>query len=122
MDVCVQFGRVERLPKGFFRISQPEDGMPATVQRTVIVSNEQGLHMRPADLLVRAAARFQSQIEIEKDGHSVDCKSIMGILTLGAAQGVSLRLSATGVDAEEALKCLAELFADGFNESDTEVA
>jgi len=105
-----------------FRISQSEDGMPVTVQRTVIVSNEQGLHMRPADLLVRAAGRFQCQIEIEKDGHSVDCKSIMGILTLGAAQGVSLRLSATGVDAEKALECLAALFADGFNESDAEVA
>jgi phosphocarrier protein HPr len=96
--------------------------MLATVRRTVIVSNEQGLHMRPADLLVRAAGRFQCQIEIEKDGHSVDCKSIMGLLTLGAAQGVSLTLSATGVDAEEALKCLAELFAEGFNESDSEVA
>lgn len=46
----------------------------------------------------------------------------MGILTLGAAQGVSLTLSATGIDAEEALHCIAELFADGFNESDTEVA
>lgn len=96
--------------------------MSATVHRTVIVSNEQGLHMRPADLLVRAAARFHCQIEIEKDGHSVDCKSIMGILTLGASQGVSLRLTATGDDAEEALKCIAELFAAGFNESDSEVA
>ncbi len=95
--------------------------MPATICRTVIVSNEQGLHMRPADLLVRAAARFQSRIEIEKDGHSVDCRSIMGILTLGAAQGVTLKLSATGVDAEEALACLSELFAVGFNESDSEV-
>ncbi len=96
--------------------------MSAAVHRTVIVSNEQGLHMRPADLLVRAAARFQCQIEIEKDGHSVDCRSIMGILTLGAVQGVSLKVSATGADAEEALKCIAELFAAGFNESDTEVA
>ncbi len=96
--------------------------MPATVHRTVIVCNEQGLHLRPADLLVRAAARFQCQIEIEKDGHSVDCRSIMGILTLGAVQGVSLKLSATGTDAQEALNCLAELFAVGFNESDSEVA
>jgi len=33
-----------------------------------------------------------------------------------------LTLSATGIDAEEALQCLAGLFADGFNESDSEVA
>ncbi len=96
--------------------------MLATVQRTVIVTNEQGLHMRPADLLVRAAARFQCQIEIEKEGHAVDCRSIMGILTLGAVQGVSLKLTATGADANEALNCIAALFANGFNESDSEVA
>lgn len=72
--------------------------------------------MRPADLIVRAANRFQSQIEISKDGHFVDCKSIMGILTLGAGQGVQLQLRAVGSDAEQAIECLAELFAQGFND------
>ncbi len=93
-----------------------------TLQRHVTVINQQGLHFRPADLLVRAANRFQSQIEIEKDGQSVDCRSIMGILTLGAAQGVQLCLRATGVDAAEALNSLVELFDQGFNESDSEVS
>ncbi len=92
-----------------------------TLHCQVTVINEQGLHFRPADLLVRAANRFQSQIEIEKDGQSVDCRSIMGILTLGAAQGVQLSLRATGSDAAEALASLVELFARGFNESDSEV-
>jgi phosphocarrier protein HPr len=92
-----------------------------TLQRQVTVINQQGLHFRPADLLVRAANRFQSQIEIVKDGQSVDCRSIMGILTLGAAQGVQLYLRATGEDAEEALASLVELFAQGFDESDSEV-
>lgn len=70
---------------------------------------------------MRAAKRYQAHIEIEKDGQSVDCRSIMGILTLGAAQGVQLWLRATGEDAEEALTSLVELFAQGFNDSDSEV-
>ena len=76
--------------------------------------------MRPADLLSRAAGKFQSRIEIEKDGQAVDCKSIMSILTLGARQGSSLRIKAVGTDAQEAVDVLAELFETGFNESDSE--
>ncbi len=78
--------------------------------------------MRPADMLSRAAGRFQSQIEIEKDGHTIDCKSIMSILTLGARQGTQLNLRAQGIDAQEAMDALCELFDQGFDESDSEVA
>lgn len=96
--------------------------MSASVIRTVIVINEAGVHLRPADLIVRAANRFQCQIEIEKDGLSVDGRSIMGILTLGAVQGAQVQLRASGADAEQAVECLAELFAQGFNESEPGVA
>ncbi len=78
--------------------------------------------MRPADLLSRAAGRFQSQIEIEKDGQAIDCKSIMSILTLGARQGTQLNLRASGVDAQEAVDVLSKLFDVGFDESDSGVA
>lgn len=90
-------------------------------QRTVVVQNQLGLHMRPADVLVRTASRFQSQIEIEKEGQTVDCKSILGILTLAAQQGCELKLSANGADAEEAVAVLSDLFARGFHESSSEV-
>jgi phosphocarrier protein NPr/phosphocarrier protein len=96
--------------------------MSATVEKVVTVSNAQGLHMRPADLLSRAAGRFQCQIEIEKDGQAIDCKSIMSILTLGARQGAQLNLRACGVDAQEAVDVLSVLFEQGFDESDSEVA
>jgi phosphocarrier protein HPr len=93
-----------------------------TSSQTVTVLNRLGLHMRPADLLVRTANRFQSQIEIEKDGQAVDCKSILGILTLAAVQGTQLNLRAQGNDAAEAVQALSELFAQSFHESDSEVA
>lgn len=93
-----------------------------TSSQTVIVLNRLGLHMRPADMLVRTASRYQSHIEIEKDGQAVDCKSILGILTLAAAQGTQLHLRANGVDAAEAVQALSELFAQSFHETDSEVA
>ena len=85
------------------------------------VINPMGIHMRPADKLSRVAGRFESQIEIEKDGQSIDCKSIMSILTLGARQGTRLQIRASGVDAQQAVEVLSELFDKGFDESDSEV-
>ena len=96
--------------------------MSATVEKVVTVCNPLGIHMRPADLLARAAAQFESLIEIEKDGQSIDCKSIMSILTLGAQQGTELRLRAQGPDADAAVKALADLIDSGFDETDSEVA
>ncbi|GAF98905.1 unnamed protein product, partial [marine sediment metagenome] len=71
--------------------------------RTVTVRNPQGLHARPADLLVRTASKYQSTILIGKDGELVDCKSILSLLTLGAGQGTVLSISADGQDAADAI-------------------
>ena len=95
--------------------------MSATVQRVVTVSNPMGIHMRPADVIARTAAKFQSDIEIEKDGQSIDCKSILSILTLGARQGTQLNIRASGEDAAQAVEVLTELFDRGFDESDSEI-
>lgn len=98
--------------------------MSDAIEKVVTVLNPMGIHMRPADLLSRAAQQFQCQIEIEKDGQAIDCKSIINILTLGARQGTQLSLRANGVDAEEAVAALSGLFDRGFDdsESDSEVA
>ena len=60
------------------------------LSRTVTVRNPQGLHARPADLLVRMASKYESTILIGKDGELVDCKSILSLLTLGAGQGTEI--------------------------------
>ena len=87
------------------------------LHRTVTVCNTQGLHARPADLLVRLANQFESEIQIGKAGQYVDCKSILSILTLGAGQGTELPLSANGPDATLALQSICELFEAGFEET-----
>ncbi len=84
--------------------------------RTVIVRNSQGLHARPADLLVREASRHRAEILLEKDGFRVDCKSILSLLMLGAECGTQMSLLAEGEDAEQAVAVIAELFENGFNE------
>ncbi|MCA9194937.1 MAG: HPr family phosphocarrier protein [Planctomycetales bacterium] len=96
--------------------------MPSRLEKVVTVTNPMGIHMRPADLLVRTASRFECRIELEKDGQIVDGRSILGILTLGATQGCEIRLVADGPDAGLALAALAELFSQGFHEFSAEIA
>ncbi len=84
--------------------------------RTVTVLNEAGLHARPADLLVRMAKQFEATILIGRGSEFVDCKSILSLLTLGAAKGTELSLRAEGNDADQALQSIAELFNAKFEE------
>ncbi|MEI6083799.1 MAG: HPr family phosphocarrier protein [Verrucomicrobiota bacterium] len=88
--------------------------LTATKQLTVI--NKLGIHARPAALFVKVAGKFASQIHVEKDGETINGKSIMGLMMLAAAQGAQLTITATGADADAALKALEELFHKKFNE------
>ncbi len=97
-------------------IGDPAAMSSAVIIRTVVVRNPQGLHARPADLLVREASRYQADITLEKDGYRVDCKSILSLLTLGAECGTEMSLYAEGADAEAAVATIAELFENGFHE------
>jgi phosphotransferase system HPr (HPr) family protein len=87
-----------------------------TLSRTVTVTNPQGLHARPADLLVRLANQFQTKVEIIHGNTRADGKSILEIMSLGAFAGATLVLEASGPDAAAALDALAKLFEQGFSE------
>lgn len=80
-----------------------------TIQKEIQIHNEQGLHARPAALIVQIASKFQSDITIEKDGERVNGKSIMGILTLGVQQGSHVLIEVTGDDAQEMMDALENL-------------
>ena len=85
-----------------------------TLSTTVTISNPQGLHMRPAYLFAETASKFDSKIEVIKDGIRIDGKSVLSILTLGAAQGAKVLVEATGPDAKDAVQALGELLMSGF--------
>jgi phosphocarrier protein len=66
--------------------------------------------------VVEAAARFQSTITVSKDGQSVDARSVMGLMMLGAPQGTVVEIAAEGPDAEEAITALKALIEVKFGE------
>ena len=86
-------------------------------QRTVRIPNRLGLHARAAARFVHAASRFGSRIRVTREDRTTDGKSILGILLLAAARGVSLRIVAQGEDEEEAVTALAALVESGFGEA-----
>jgi phosphotransferase system HPr (HPr) family protein len=90
-----------------------------TVIATVTVVNPQGLHLRPADMFVKLAVQFQSQIELVKDELRVDGKSMLDMLRIAAVAtaGAELQIEATGADAQMAVDALSELFRQGFGEN-----
>ena len=88
------------------------------VRKTVVVSNPQGLHARPAELFSRLALQFEADIEVVRDDLRIDAKSILNVLTLGAAQGATLVIEARGADAGKALDALERLVVSDFKTGD----
>jgi phosphocarrier protein len=88
----------------------------ARMERTFVIVNALGLHARAAAQLVQVANRYRSEIHVEKDGATVNGKSIMGVLTLAAAKGSCIKVSCEGEDAEPAMAALAKVIENGFGE------
>lgn len=86
------------------------------VQRSVKIRNKLGMHARAAVKFVQLANHFKSDIYVLKNGDSVNGKSIMGLLTLVAAWGTEIVVSASGPDSEQAVDALAALVENGFGE------
>lgn len=80
------------------------------------IRNRAGMHARAAVKFVQLAAHFKSEIRVVKDGNAVNGKSIMGLLTLVAALGLTIVIEAEGPDAETAVNALAALVDEGFGE------
>ena len=88
------------------------------LDKTVTIRNKLGLHARAAVKFVNLSNRFGSSVKIVKDGDEIDGKSILGILTLAATQGTSIRLVVSGKDEEAAMAALVELIGNRFDEKE----
>ncbi len=86
------------------------------IRRTVTIKNRAGLHTRPAAAIVKLASKFRSEFYIIKDGFRINGKSIIGVMTLAAAQGTDLDLECDGPDEEQAIEELVDYFGKGFEE------
>ena len=86
------------------------------VKRLVEIVNERGLHARASAKFVKAAAQFDAQVTVTREGQTVDAQSIMGLMMLGAGPGCCVEIAAEGPQAEAALDALAQMIEDRFDE------
>jgi phosphocarrier protein HPr len=89
------------------------------VEAELTVNSEQGLHARPADLFVRSANRFLSEIKVRNltnGSEYVNAKSILRILALGVYRGFRIQVSIDGPDEAAALEEIAALVNNNFDE------
>jgi phosphocarrier protein HPr len=90
--------------------------MSLEARETFAIINKLGLHARAATKLVQAASRFDAEIELQKDGHVANGKSVMGVLLLCGHQGSQVTVIARGPDAPEAVRAIGQLIAERFGE------
>ena len=75
----------------------------------VKISNDTGLHARPATLLVKKASSFKSDVSVEANGKKVNAKSLIGILSLGATKDTEITIITSGEDEIDAINELSKL-------------
>jgi phosphocarrier protein len=91
-------------------------GSKQAVRREFTVPNKLGIHARPAAMFVKAANRFTSSVLVEKDGETVNGKSIMGLMMLAAGPGSKITVSCEGDDSAQALNEIEAVIKRKFDE------
>lgn len=76
------------------------------------ITDELGIHARPAAVLVKLAATFESSITVEKDGKTADAKRIMALMSLGAKKGANVTITIEGSDENEAFEAIDKFFKE----------
>ena len=86
------------------------------ISRDVTITNNVGLHARPATFFIQKSNSYRSSIWVEREDRRVNAKSLLGVLSMGIVKGTTITLIADGADEEEALEGLSVLVNTGFNE------
>jgi phosphocarrier protein HPr len=87
------------------------------IVKEIVIKNRAGLHTRPAAALVKMAAQFKADFYILKDDLEINGKSIIGVMTLAAEQGSTLKLRFDGEDEKAMADAILGLFERGFDEA-----
>lgn len=92
----------------------PEGGLI----KVLPIINRRGLHARASAKFVQTVERYDATVTVTRSGETVGGRSIMGLLTLGAAQGTSIAVVSSGTDAEACLTAIVDLLANKFGEDE----
>ena len=85
-------------------------------QRDVEIVNKLGLHARASAKLTQLAAKYQSDVQMSRNGRKVNAKSIMGVMMLAAGKGAKVTFETSGPDEAEAMEAIVALVNDCFGE------
>lgn len=77
-----------------------------------VITDPEGIHARPAGLLVKAAKEFACDVKIAKDGKAMNSKAIFGVMGLGAKKGDEVTLMFDGEDEEAAYETLSKFMQE----------
>jgi phosphocarrier protein HPr len=86
------------------------------LQREVEILNKLGLHARASAKLTQLAARYQSEVQMSRNGRKVNAKSIMGVMMLAAGRGARVTIETDGPDEGDAMDAIVALIGDCFGE------
>lgn len=86
----------------------------SAVIRVIEVSNDNGVHVRPATQIVEAANRFWCEIDLRRGEETANAKSVIEVLQLAMLQGERVEVRAEGKGAEKAVDAIVDLFASNF--------
>lgn len=84
------------------------------ISRNVTIKNSVGLHARPATFFIQKANSYKSSVWVEKEDCRVNAKSLLGVLSLGIVEGMTITLIADGSDEAAAIDGLVALVDSGF--------
>lgn len=88
------------------------------IKEEISIINRLGLHARAAAKLVAIASHFVSSVQVCKDGHCADAKSIMSVMMLAAAKGSILQVEIDGSDEQQAWEAVKALINNRFDEAE----
>lgn len=83
------------------------------IEKRVTVESEDGIHARPAGLIVKEASKFKSVIIFVKDAKEYNAKSIISVMTMAAEKGAEILIRTNGTDEEDALTAMVNLIREG---------
>jgi len=86
--------------------------------KELVVQNRSGIHARVSTMIAQRCKMFSAEIRLRNGNAVADCRSVLDLLSLGASNGTTVYLEATGEDATEAVSVVAALFEARFNEDE----
>ena len=86
------------------------------IEKILTVKNRAGIHARPAAIIAQTANKFESEITLTRDDATVNAKSIMGVIAMGAGYNTQMTMHVQGPDEDEAASVIEALFDSKFEE------